>query len=291
MVNPSRFLYRYYSNFEYVLDTVINKRIYFPSPEELNDPFDCSPKFAFLRCKGDPEVEWKSILFNHAKIEYNGISDEEAWKHAEAAISKKLHKDNNWLRDCDKSRRDSLKENQNNIRICSFSKAPRNTMMWAHYADAHKGIVLQFRSSYFRGKASEEFRMFDINYYDHSIPLKKYVEAINNTSSGDDISAYARLILCSKSSEWSGENEVRLFSQNKYLSYPEEILTGILFGIKCPSNRVNLLLNSISSWNKKPKLFKEVPAGSSSIKMNFLTRDCGMTPKKIAVVEGKDDKL
>lgn len=35
MVNSSRFLYRYYSNFEYVLDTVVNERIYFPSPEEL----------------------------------------------------------------------------------------------------------------------------------------------------------------------------------------------------------------------------------------------------------------
>ncbi|KAF0144607.1 MAG: hypothetical protein FD156_1621 [Nitrospirae bacterium] len=268
MVNPSRFLYRYYSNFEYILDTVINRRIYFLSQEELNDPFDCRLKFSLLHCKKDPEDDWKSYLFYLAKCEYNGISDEETRKHVDAAINKKLHKDNNWLINSDKSIKDSHNECLNSFRICSFSKSPRNQMMWAHYADDHKGMVLQFRSSYFRDDASGDFRGFDIDYYEQPIPLKKYVDAIKNTSEGDK-TAYARLIWCSKSDEWSGEDEVRLFSTKKYMSYPEEILTGISIGSECPSHRIDLLLKSISSWKKKPKVFKEAPERSSLIKIYF----------------------
>jgi hypothetical protein len=262
MVNPSRFLYRYYSNFEYVLDTIINRRIYFPSPEELNDPFDCHLKFSLLHCKKDPEADWKLYFFYLAKSQYNGISDEEACKHADAAINKKLHKNNDWLLKADQSIKDSIDESLKDFRICSFSKSPRNQMMWAHYADNHKGMVLQFRASHFRDRG------FDIDYYKQPIPLKKYVDAFKNTLEGDE-TAYARLIWCSKSDEWSGEKEVRLFSKNKYNEYPEEMLSGILIGSECSSLRIDLLRKSISSLKKKPKIFKEAPERSSLIKRYF----------------------
>lgn len=262
VVNLSTYVYRYYSNFEYVLDTVVNRRIYFPSPEELNDPFDCRPKFSLLHCKNDPEADWKLYLSYLAKCEYKGISDDEAYKHADAAINKNLHKDNKWLSDADKSIKDSIGECLKDFRICSFSKSPRNQMMWAHYADDHKGIVLQFRASDFRD------RVFDIDYYKQPIPLKKYVDAIKKTAE-DDETAFAQLTWCSKSDEWSGEDEVRSISRNKYNEYPEEMLTGILIGSECPSHRIVLLLKSISSWKKKPKIFKEAPERSSLIKRYF----------------------
>lgn len=111
---------------------------------------------------------------------------------------------------------------------------------------------------------------FDVDYYKQHVPLEKYVEAIKNSSEGDD-SAYGRLIWCSKSYEWNAEDEVRLLAlaKNDYVSYPEEWLTGILIGSKCPSHRIDLLLKSIASWKKKPKIFKETPERSSTIKIYY----------------------
>ena len=36
----------------------------------------------------------------------------------------------------------------NNIGIFSLSKVPDNILMWSHYADSHKGIVLEFDSNH-----------------------------------------------------------------------------------------------------------------------------------------------
>ena len=94
---PMRFLYKYYSNFNFVLDTIINKRLYFSSPNDFNDPFDCRPKFSLIRCKNDNIEDWRDFLSILAKEEYPGISDDESLEHAEAALIKGLHHDNEWL--------------------------------------------------------------------------------------------------------------------------------------------------------------------------------------------------
>jgi len=262
-----RFLYRYYSCFDFVLDTIINKRIYFPSPNDFNDPFDCCPKFSLLRCKKDNEKDWKSYLFFLAKDQYPGISDDEALKHAEAAIQKGLHRDKEWLFESDKSISKALNEKRKDVRICSFSKSPRNQMMWAHYANNHQGIVLQFSSVYMFDAVSGTFRGFDVDYYSKPITLRCYVESIENSLKGDNL-AFVRLIYCSKSYEWTHEEEVRFFSKNIYMPYPEEMLKGILLGSECPSHWEDMIYKAVSTWRSKPKIFKE-DAQRSSIKIYF----------------------
>jgi len=42
----------------------------------------------------------------------------------------------------DKAALEKLKIGKEQIRICSLSKTKRDNMMWAHYANGHKGVVL-----------------------------------------------------------------------------------------------------------------------------------------------------
>ena len=251
-----RFLYRYYSNFDFVLDTVINKRLYFSCPKDFNDPFDCRPKFSLIRCKNDNIEDWKEYLSILAKEEYPEISDVEAMKHAEAALKKGLHQDKEWLSKSDQYVSEALDEELKNIRICCFTRTPRNQMMWAHYADNHKGIVLQFRSYYMFDVGSGTFKGSDVDYYSKHISLKRYVEAEQETLHGDDL-AFSRFMYCSKSIEWAQEEEIRFFSNDTYMPYPEKMLTGILLGSNCPPYRKDLIHKVLSNWNDKPKLYKE----------------------------------
>jgi hypothetical protein len=258
------FLYQYYRRLDYALDTIANKRLYFSAPGDFNDPFDCRPKFSLFFCKNDPEEVWNRYFLLLAKHQYPGISDEEARKHADASLLNGKHREYQWLREADKEIRISL--NDTSLRICCFSKSPRNAMMWAHYADNHKGVVLQFEKSYmFDNDASH--KGFDVEYYKRPIPLNRYVEAMEETERGDD-TAFSRLTYCSKSYEWASEDEIRFFSLDPYLTYPEEMLTGILLGSESPSHLQDLINTVLSGWSSKPRVFKEDPS-ISSIKLCF----------------------
>ena len=258
------FLYQYQKHLDHVLDIISNKRLYFSAPSNFNDPFDCRPKFSLLFCKNDPEEIWKRYFFLLARCQDPGISDEEAHKHADAALLKGKHQDKQWLREADNEIRNTL--NDTFLRVSCFSKSPRNAMMWAHYADNHKGVVLQFRKSCMRDN-STSYRGFEVKYYRQPVPLKRYVEAMEQAENGDD-AAFARLNYCLKSYEWTAEDEVRFFSQKRYVTYPETMLTGILFGSECSIHWQHHIHTALSKWISKPIFFKE-DSSISSIKLCF----------------------
>lgn len=259
-----RFLYRYYSNLEHVIDTIANKRLYFSPPSDFNDPYDCRPKFSLRSCKNNPDEVWNRYFFILAKIKKPKITDDEAQKHADAEISKKSHKNHVWLREAD----EALAECGPLANICCFSKSPRNAMMWAHYANEHKGVVLQFNAADMLDQQSGEYKGFDVEYYPQPITLTRYVEAMEDNLK-DDTLALARLLYCSKSQEWAGEEEVRFFSQcNKLVPYREDMLTGILFGSRCPASWQETINTLLSTWNSKPKFFKE-DGSVNSLKLCF----------------------
>jgi len=257
------FLYRYYGRLDFVLDAIDNRRIYFASPSAFNDPYDCRPKFSLSFCKNDPERYWKRYFFLLAKNQYPGISEREARKHSQAAIAKGKHRDKVWLGQAAEAIRTL---GGTPPRICCFSKSPRNPMMWAHYANNHKGVALQFRKT-LTLDVDGSYKGFHVEYYRRRIPLKRYVKAIEASLRTDPL-AFARLIYCSKSHEWNSEQEVRIFSHEPYLTYPEEMLTGVLLGSECGVDWENQISAAFSSWASKPKLFRE-DRSISSVKLCF----------------------
>lgn len=254
------FLYQYHRNLDYVLDTIAKKRLHLSSPSDFNDPFDCRPKFSLFSCKNDPEEIWRRYFFLLAKFQHPDISDDESKKCADDAILKEKHKDKNWLCESDKHLKKEL--NKTSLLVSCFSKSPRNAMMWAHYADNHKGVVLQFKKSNMIDGDSN-YKGFDVEYYDKPIPLERYVKAMEDTESGDDV-AFARLIYCTKSSEWRSEKEVRFFSRDKFMTYPEAMLTGIIFGSECSVHWRDHIYTALSEWSSRPVFFQEDSTISST---------------------------
>ena len=143
-------------------------------------------------------------------------------------------------------------------RIRSFSmpekrKHPiKNLLMWAHYADGHKGFCVEY-------DFSSEFRkqMISLNrvHYD-TIDLSK--EKLSITE------AFAI-----KSKEWKYENEVRLISYNcgkdgdydtVYLDEQSSIVA-IYLGLKCSDERVSIIKSLLKG--RCIKLYQMKAVGSA----------------------------
>ena len=144
----------------------------------------------------------------------------------------------------------AFKASFNYLRATSFctdsssSKAIENTLMWAHYANCHKGICVEyelgkkdFSSNYTSGATL--MRLMRIKYIDPN--LDSNVLDFTNPETKMNM----RTALATKSIDWGYENEVRMIAytpteEQKYvqctLDTPNPI-KAIYFGVKCPVQR------------------------------------------------------
>ena len=88
------------------IELLINRELWFAEPKSLNDPFECQRTYS-------------SVL-------------DATWEKHEASESYKLEID------------EKLSKYLNKTGICSFSRTRKNQLMWAHYADEHKGFCIGF---------------------------------------------------------------------------------------------------------------------------------------------------
>lgn len=91
-----------------------------------------------------------------------------------------------------------LKTEKYRTRVCSLSKDYRHTLLWAHYADSHKGCCIEVSVN------EERVRLGEVTYI-------KDLPYIDNFRSGEEL-------LLHKSTIWEYEDEVRLFTNAQYLN-------------------------------------------------------------------------
>ena len=235
------------------MDVIENKRLYFCNPSEFNDPFDCKPLISIRYNKTDEDRVWYRFLSHLTKYQYPKLSESEIKKHTNVAFTNGLYKNRPWLSGVNKS----LRNIDPSVRVCCFGKSPRNSMMWAHYAQNYAGIMLQFRTSGLYCKNSGEFRGKQVDYLDNPLDIKKYIEALEAYENGD-LLAMDRLFYTTKTKHWETEDEVRFFSNSdqKYVSFDESTLSGIIFGDKCSQTLVRQVLDNLATWHQRPRLFQ-----------------------------------
>lgn len=157
-------LYKYYSNKSlYAFENVENGNICFSPLESLNDPFEGIGKDLY-GISDDERIFWEAIGIDFDKL-----------------ISRRISED--------------LRDNLNfKYRVFCASKEYDNCLLWAYYANSHKGFCVGYKeSSIF--KVSDE--LLDVEYSSEMYPIN-----------GFDENKYKKL-LSLKSLEWSSENERR----------------------------------------------------------------------------------
>jgi len=250
-----RFLYRYYSNREHILDTITNLHLYHCQPNlEFNDPFDCRPYISIKQSIGFSDDIWLQFFAFLHRGQYPDEAETEILKRAQASLALGLHKNARLRQQIDQELRDvgAL------VRVCCFAKSPRNAMMWAHYANKYQGVVLQFRTSHLRDMTSKEFRGLSVQYSPRPLSVQEFVDAHSKAIDSHDIRAMASLFWGTKTTHWSGEEEVRFYSdQSKtHIEFDEAAMPGVIFGHKCDRALVHDIRAALSKWQWPPILFQ-----------------------------------
>jgi len=190
-------LYKY-CNQEGIVKILELLELKLPYISEVNDPLECLP---FFYCPDDKlaiEARYLSVFKKRNTPPPAGYEQVLNELYEKGEIQKKLS---------DSSRKCQDNWNQKNC-LLSVSKTARNTVMWAHYADKHKGAVIgiDFDSIF----PSNGIQMDSVNY-------SKQRPSINILTDFETPPEAFLITILTKSSDWKYEQEFRTVFLNTYL--------------------------------------------------------------------------
>ena len=207
-------LYKYRNVSDRTEDIIVNNCVFFSEPHTLNDPFDCKMPLDFTGSASDYEDLVRKIS--------PGFSSKPASINALAATITPGKRRMMLTMIRDKYARIL----SHDCSIFCVAEHCDDILMFAHYADSHRGCCLEFDFSKdpllkLSAKVTYQADYPDLNYFRLHGRLKDMGE---------------RLFL-TKASQWSYEREWRMFRYKKpegKHAFAPECLTGIVFGTEMP---------------------------------------------------------
>lgn len=115
-----------------------------------------------------------------------------------------------------------IKGNKEKIRICSLSRSPDIELMWAHYANGNRGLVLE---------VGIDAAQYDLRRVDYTGPAQISVNMLNPTTAQD--------ILSRKLEAWEYEKEERVFLEGSH--YVDVELRSIIVGSRMSQQDFSLI--------------------------------------------------
>lgn len=237
--SSSQLVYKYRALDRNSISILVDRQLHFSSPENLNDPHDChveiSAALLASLCSIDistvPPDRVRGLLTAKAELERD-----------ENAIRRKL------LRD--KARRG----------ICSMSFAPDSPLMWAHYADDHRGFCLGFRPYLVleRKKDLDHVLHYPVRYWDQNpmaLCLHDFMHAGFYSSGGKGEPGPSSLYLfaveaaiATKSRAWAYEYEFRFIRDRPgTMQFDPSALDVVILGCRMSARDRGTILRLLSN--------------------------------------------
>lgn len=232
--------------------TLLKREIFFPSPTDLNDPFDCSPR---IDLGGDPDHIRRKAADLLAEIAGNrGVritpSDRKS-KKFEREVSNLVEQ----LRS-EQFRGQALADSVGKkTGIYCMSKKNDSILQWSYYGGGHGGVCLEFTVPQ---NAPAPF--------DQVVPIE-YVSDRQSVDLFDVIDRKDRGFLWQmvrrKYRDWDHEQEVRAFAPAPGLRiFAPEFLTGIIFGSRACGDHIQWTREHVEKGGLKVNYFRAVQSYS-----------------------------
>ncbi|MBE5394535.1 DUF2971 domain-containing protein [Brevibacillus agri] len=201
---PTR-LYKFMPHNELRIGSLLRNEIWFSNPSTFNDPYDCA------------SVYWEEEeLSNYLK---EVLSSEILAKHSTSKIVSEAY---NSLRD--------------HTKISCFTEKLYNMPMWAHYANNHQGICVEYDFSQLDAEDDFSKQIFPVGYQEHRYDITNLIKLSFNDTLDMRIYLLYFLFLI-KHQSWEYENEWRiiLHSENKQSGLVKSPIkpTAVYFGLNC----------------------------------------------------------
>jgi hypothetical protein len=178
------------------VDYLLNEEVSFSPPSRFNDPFDLRPVFAPVIDEGYLKRIYKQGASDIVETRLTGLPTAQQ-KELEKQIEKLTIAF--YRQQADKYahayQQTFPKTLDRYVGILCFSAANDNLLMWAHYADSHRGFAVEFDSE------NEEFKKLGDLHEVKYIKTRPIVDAAKPVT----LEFYVR-----KSPEWGYEREYRL---------------------------------------------------------------------------------
>ena len=221
---PSFFKYRSLrasgEDLERLKQIILESKIYWPSPLEFNDPFDCAPTYKFP--KGNELKKMAAAL--HRKHNPNAPRKEMRKFVAYAT------KGGGYSMQADFGER--MKSLLADSSVYSLAVDPTNILMWAHYANSHKGVCVRLDTQLL------------LKSFTLLAPVEYETERPSVMLTKEEPELLLRKTLLTKSTHWKYEEEWRLlgYKERKGLrSLARGCINGLVFGSRIePEDRDQL---------------------------------------------------
>lgn len=246
-----KYLYKYRSFNSYWKNILFDGLVFFPDSSTLNDPFDChiyvdTKKFSSFVNSFASKYVFPWIPLRDIEKEYNSrIKNNLDWQY---------------------------EYTRKQILLTCFSENVNSILMWAHYADSHKGFCIEYDTE----KMDTEYKQFlfpviyqeevydyteiaimnDLSYINYMKTIK--MMGIETEYELKDVSNNIYIPLLMKAQEWSYEQEWRIvvpsliFGTNEHLINMGNAINSIYLGVNCYENSVDV--NEIINWAKERKV-------------------------------------
>ena len=224
--------FKYRSINDNLLDSLREGTLYFSPQNKLNDPFDC-------------ELDIKKAIENAIK--------ESKPEHAEEL--QKLLKG--------KSPLDNFQANVDKLGIFSSSEEidDSQTLLWAHYANDHKGacIMYEFPESFL----NDEDNILGTSrvIYDPNSLTEWFVQLGLKLPITDKelITSLLIRVLTAKSPPWVYEREVRIIRpEHGLFKIVQQYITQICFGLHASKEDIEKVREAIKEYTHDVKLYKAI---------------------------------
>lgn len=192
---------------------ICNNEIFFAPATTFNDPFDLRPVFSLNATERTKRKDYERLV---KKFEPS-LSRRERRAESRKVIAGPLRKENmvDLTETMQKQFADFL---TTQIGILSVSTKNDDILMWAHYADSHRGVCLEFDGSFAFMAHSHR-----VAYSIERRPINQYL---------DDNDTALQKVLLTKSEHWRYEDEWRLIRNEGpgLVQFRPHNLTGVIIG-------------------------------------------------------------
>lgn len=214
MQTPPDRLYKYRSFDAYSESWIVNDELYFAKASSFNDPFDCKVNLSVEATSDD--------LFSYARKRdvIKSLPKKERSRAAKALIKAGLLEDPTSR----EAHANKILKTLDDYGVLSLTEKRDDILMFAHYANCHRGYCLEFTCS-----GSSYLHTVEQVRYSHLYPQVRFFK-MNSIE-------IVRAITLTKSQAWSYEKDWRCFQKPAGLrKVKKSILTGIIFGCQMSEN-------------------------------------------------------
>ena len=228
---PPLKLYRYRSldkndRFQQFVDTLAEDRVWFAKPPDFNDPFECQFVMSFDASSHQKMQRYARYLREHEIRKGTAAS----------RAGKKFFRDKGLkgTREWEEERLRLFTEKLlHGTGMLCLSAINYDILMWSHYADAHRGICLEFTMQGQEPGHMDFFaRTFPVHYQDE-VPSFNFYKPENELE-------IVRATVLTKASHWKYEEEYRIVDMRQgpgMHALPKGIISGVILGLRMPEEQ------------------------------------------------------